>query len=193
MQTLPRPPTFSGRQASQIGFEIDSLVATLKAEGVKAYLEIGARHGDTFHMVMTSLPKGSRGIAVDLPGGSWGKSSSKQHLERVVIDLRHRGYDVRCLFGDSTDPAVIAKIKAQAPFDAALIDGDHRYEGVKADWLAYGPMARIVAFHDIAGEGQAWRDLQVQVPRLWNEIRAEHRHAEYVAEGSAMGIGVLWR
>lgn len=193
MQTLPRPATFSGRQASQVSFEIDSLIAAFKEADVKSYLEIGARHGDTFHQVMLSLPKGSFGLAVDLPGGAWGKESSRHALFKAVTDLRRRGYDARYHFGDSTNPAIIEAVQGLGPYDAALIDGDHRYRGVKADWLAYGPMARIVAFHDIAGEGQAWRDLQVQVPKLWNEIKGDHRHAEYIAEGSAMGIGVLWR
>jgi len=188
-----RPKTFSGRRASQHVDEIGPLIQLLQAEGVCTYLEIGARHGDTFHDVMLALPKGSRGLAVDLPGGSWGKESSRHALNAAVADLQNRGIDARCLFGDSASAEVIEAIRKQGPFDAALIDGDHRYAGVKADWLTYGPMARIVAFHDIAGDGQAWSDMQVEVPRLWREIRDQHKHREFIGAESTMGIGVLWR
>jgi hypothetical protein len=77
---------------------------------------------------------------------------------------------------------------------AALIDGDHRYEGVKADWEAYRKVASIIAFHDIVGDGQAEKktNIPVEVPRLWQEIKASGlRVREFIAPGSKMGIGVV--
>lgn len=188
--------TRSGRRASQDEWELRSLIDLFRAEGVRSYLEIGARHGDTFFEIMAALPKGSRGVALDLPGGNWGTPKSANPLVAACNDLIAQGRDVKMILGNSQDPALIARVTKAAPFDSALIDGDHLYEGVRADWLNYGPMSRLVAFHDIAGDGEATRDgreLPVEVPRLWREIRGGYRHVEFIAPGSKMGIGVLWR
>src|SRR5690606_15397754 len=63
--------TFSGRQASQDEAELTGFLRLLQDRGVRRYLEVGARHGDTFHYLMTGLPVGSVGVAVDLPGALW--------------------------------------------------------------------------------------------------------------------------
>lgn len=186
--------TRSGRDASQNPQEICGFIELLQHEGVRSYLEIGARHGDTFFDVMRSLPTGSRGVAVDLPGGNWGTSKSQSHLRMACDDLRQRGYDVHCIFANSQDSGTAEIVDSMGPYDAALIDGDHLYRGVKRDWELYGHRARLIAFHDIAGEGQRQRSSQlpVEVPRLWREIRNDFRHREFIAPGSKMGIGVLW-
>lgn len=166
----------------------------LHAADVRRYCEIGARHGDTFHEVMLSLPLGSVGVAVDLPGGLWGRSSSRPSLEAAVADLRGRGYRASVLFGDSQSMATQRMLRSRGPFDAILIDGDHTLEGVTRDWELYGDMAEIVAFHDIVGSGQAEKvsGREVEVPVLWEQLREEHRNLEIVDDGSQMGIGVLW-
>lgn len=186
--------TRSGRNASQDPHELRALIELLQSEGARAYLEIGARHGDTFYDVMRSLPPGSKGLAVDLPGGNWGTHSSQSHLQATCDALRGEGYDVHCLFANSQDPGTASIVNSFGPFDAALIDGDHLYDGVNRDWNLYRSMARLIAFHDIAGDGQHQRHtgLPVEVPRLWREIRNDFHHAEFIAPGSKMGIGVLW-
>jgi hypothetical protein len=81
------------------------------------------------------------------------------------------------------------------PYDACLIDADHRLEAVTADWQYYGRQARIVAFHDVAGRGVVARKsgLRVEVPALWDVLKEKYRHVEIVESGQKMGIGVLWR
>ncbi|CAA2106005.1 hypothetical protein [Variovorax paradoxus] len=187
--------TFSGRRASQDESELRAFIALLQAEGVTRYAEIGAREGDTFHEVMTSLPAGAVGLACDLPGGLWGKSTTGQKLQAGVHDVGRRGYQVSTLLGDSTHPDVVAAVADLGPFDAILIDGDHTYDGVKADWVNYRDLAPVVAFHDIVGTGQAERvhGRLVEVPQLWAEIKAEgYRTTEFIAPGSLMGIGVVF-
>jgi hypothetical protein len=186
--------TRSGRDASQNSQELGGFIELLQREGVRSYLEIGARHGDTFFDVMRALPMGSRGVAVDLPGGNWGTSKSQTHLRMTCDDLRQRGYEAHCIFANSQDEGTAQIVNSMGPFDAALIDGDHLYDGVKRDWHLYGHQARLIAFHDIAGDGQRQKtsQLPVEVPRLWREIRSDFPYREFIARGSKMGIGVLW-
>lgn len=185
--------TFSGRNASQNEFELRSFIKLLQDAKVLSYLEVGARHGDTFHEIMTSLPEGSYGVAVDLPGGLWGTKSSVESLHKIADDLRERGYKIDVVIGDSTATPIIERIKEKGPFDAILIDGDHTYKGVKKDWVNYHKLAPLVALHDIVGTGQKEKvhHNPVEVPRFWAELKNKHENIfEFIDEGSAMGIGV---
>lgn len=185
--------TFSGRRPSQRPDELAAFIALLFEEGVRSYLEIGARDGDSFHAVMSALPPGSRGVAVDLPGGAWGWSASKKNLDRAVADLRGRGYEVRAIYGDSKALATRQLVANDAPFDALLIDGDHRFAGVFHDWENYGPMAGLVAFHDIDGHGVRKGNMPVEVPKLWDILRYQYRSREIIGQERGMGIGVVWQ
>lgn len=185
---------FSGRRPSQNEDELSSFIDLMRKRGVRRYLEIGAREGDTFHEVMTRLGPGVTGVALDLPGGLWGKSTTAARLKRAIDNLAAKQFHVEHILGDSTDPHVIEAISNRGPYDAILIDGDHTYAGVLADWQNYGAMAPLVAFHDIVGDGQYERvsNHPVQVPRLWAEIKAGGtRTVEFIAPGSAMGIGCV--
>jgi hypothetical protein len=185
--------TFSGRKASQDEGELLSFIDLMRRHGVTAYCEIGARHGDTFHAVMSSLPEKSKGVAVDLPGALWGTEKSRQHLKCVIADLRGRGYEATALFGDSQTDATQRILIGRGPFDAVLIDGDHTYYGARRDWELYRGLAPIVAFHDIVGNGEREKvhGTPVEVPRLWAEIKASGiKTVEFVSPGSVMGIGV---
>jgi hypothetical protein len=186
--------TFSGRPPSQDEGELSGFIGLLQSEGVKRYCEIGARHGDTFHEVMLSLPVGSRGVAVDLPGGLWGTHRSRTCLERVVADLNGRGYRCSTIFGDSHTEATRKLVAGRGPYDAILIDGDHTLDGVTRDWLLYKDLAPLVAFHDIVGTGCAEKrhGKLVEVPMLWASLRERHEAREFVSDGSRMGIGALW-
>lgn len=185
--------TFSGRNASQNEHELTSFINLLQEHNVTEYLEIGARHGDTFHEVMINLPVGSYGLAVDLPGALWGKKSTGDSLQVAAADLRKRGYRIDVIIGDSTVPNIVNRVKQKAPFGAALIDGDHTLKGVTKDWDNYGSMAPIVAFHDIVGVGQAEKvhGTPIEVPRFWNSLKKKVENTvEFVDQGSLMGIGV---
>lgn len=185
--------TRSGRTASQNEIELRGFIAYLQKRNVGRYLEIGARHGDTFYEVMRSLPAGSVGVAMDLPGGLWGTVKSRTSLEEAAHELRKQGYDATVIFGDSRTDATRSLAQRRGPYDAILIDGDHSLAGVTADWTSYGSMAAIVAFHDIVGWDQAEKvfGTPVEVPILWASLRSQFKTHEFIDDGSKMGIGVV--
>jgi len=185
--------TFSGRKPSQNEFELSSFICLLREYSVQSYLEVGSREGDTFYDVVSSLPIGSRAVALDLPGGMWGKSTTGNQLKKAVTALVAKGYQASYILGDSTADNVVGSILQMPRFDAILIDGDHRYEGAKKDWLNYAPHGSIIAFHDIVGHEQAEKvhGNKVEVPRLWAELKDQYGVVEFVDQGSAMGIGVI--
>lgn len=187
--------TYSGRNASQNQFELDSFVSFMLGQGCWNYLEVGARHGDTFHHVMRRLGDASRGVALDYPGALWGTSTSGKALTKAANDLSGSGYKVQVVFGDSHDVEVVSAVRKHGPYDFALIDADHSYKAVVKDFEDYSPMADFVAFHDITGTLQSTHRsgyrVAVEVPRLWAELKAQYDCWEFVDTGSQMGIGVI--
>lgn len=179
----------------QIEEELKGLVQVLLENGVKSYLEIGSRYGGSFERIMTALPAGSRGLSVDFPGDVFGDNGSVPILLAALERLRAFGSDVDCIFGPSQAPEVIERVRRHAPFDAVMIDADHRYEAVKRDFEIYALMGRIVVLHDVAAPD--WQTsktgVPVEVPRFWHEIKGLYRNLEIVAPDSNMGVGVLFR
>jgi hypothetical protein len=192
----PKSDTYPPLPAQDEG-EFQRFLDLIRAEKVQSYLEIGARHGGSFNAVMRSLPPGSVGIAVDLPGVSWGRGDSEIVLRRVILDLYRDGYRAKLVVGSSQDPAIIEAVAQHAPFGSIFIDGDHSYEGVRSDWINYGKLARIVALHDIAGDNVVTKrtPIPVEVPRLWREISSEGLGMvhELVTDPRHWGIGVIVR
>lgn len=184
---------FSGHKWLQHPEEIDLLLELIAAEGVSSYLEIGAFCGDTFHAVGQVLRPGGRMVAIDWPApmvySSVTADQKAQALDRAVADLVASGRDARLIRGNSRDEAVIADAESAAPYDMVFIDGDHSIKGAKSDWLDYGPMGRLVVFHDIAGDDR-WSS---GPKRLWGDLKCQYRHIEFIAPNTRRGIGVLWR
>jgi hypothetical protein len=115
-------------------------------------------------------------------------------LRNTIGILNGLGYDAHLILGDSTDPAIIAQAAAFGPFDACFIDANHTLPYVTKDWENYGPLARIVAFHDIGyRQPPGGRNKGIEVPIFWDAIKGGFRHEECLMDVPHNGIGVLWR
>lgn len=182
-------PAFHGFSL-QVKAELDWFIEKMNSAGVTSYLEIGCHQGNSFHYVMSHLPTGSKGVALDSPEAYGGTKGSADMLTAVIEDLNAKGYDCRAVFGDSTNPEMIAKVASLGPFDAIFVDGDHRLPGVTADCNNYRPHARkLIAFHDIAND-TIFDGERMGVSVFWGQV--EGRKEQCVAPGSFLGIGILW-
>jgi cephalosporin hydroxylase len=172
--------------------ELRWLFEHVQASGAQALVEIGSRYGSGLFILTQALPPGSTVVSVDLPGGPHGRRGSLEVLRGMIGELNADGYHAHLIVGDSHAPAIVAEVEASTPNRpcAVFIDGDHSYEGVRSDWLAYHalPGLRLVMFHDTCGR---LARSPVEVPRLFGELgEAGYRTESYVDTGE-YGVGVV--
>lgn len=168
--------------------ELQQFIDVLKEEKVQSFLEIGSKFGGSFFLIGSALP-GATLVSVDLP-----QPLTVEKLRKRVHELDTSGHDAHLYLGDSTHPNVVALAAQHAPYDACFIDANHTLPFVTKDWQNYGPMCRIVAFHDINWKKPPHpKKLPIEVPVLWNEIKGQYRHKEIILDQDHNGIGILWR
>ena len=172
--------------------ELADFIRLLNDEKVESYLEIGSKFGGSLWPIANALPKGSRIVAVDLPHGDKSFKESEPHLLECVQQLRKRGYHASIILGDSTDPDVIRQVYELGPFDAVFIDANHTVPYVNADWINYGKICKLIAFHDINPIKVPPHKKPIEVPIFWNGIKHKYRHVEFKYDVQGNGIGVLW-
>jgi hypothetical protein len=177
--------------------ELASLVALIRQEGVKSYLEVGLRRAGTFEAVGEVMPFGSLLVGVDWPiqsGGRW-KTEEQDDVYAAVERLKVR-HEVAIVQGNSRDPSTVAEVEKFKHFDCVFIDGDHSDLGVRSDWKNYGRLGRIVAIHDIdaANANLNPRKMAIHgVRKLWDELCVSYRTIEIIGAKRGFGTGVLWR
>lgn len=144
---VPEPPVPAYQNVGEFG-QLWELVATRPHARV---LEIGSLYGGTLWW-WAHLPGIESLVSVDLPS-DWapvaaGVREARAHWYEWFSPL----VDFALFTADSHDPAVAdTAATIYGPFDVAFIDGDHSYDGVRADWLLwqqYLAPGAIVAFHD---------------------------------------------
>ena len=116
--------------------------------GRRRVVEIGIWHGVTTARLKAAMDAHGILYAVDpFKPGRLGVSFQAFIARREVA--RARGATVRWVRKTGVDAAPI--IAADGPVEAVFIDGDHSYEGLESDWLAWSDrVARggVIALHD---------------------------------------------
>lgn len=106
--------------------------------------------------------------------------------------------------GDSQSDDVVQKVRSvlgTSKFDFLFIDGDHSYEGVLRDFVAYYPLVRaggLIAFHDIVPDEFARYGTRTPgsksdaggVYLLWSQVRDRFQSREFVDSWEQYGFGI---
>lgn len=177
--------------------EIEELYRAVCELSPQRVLEVGTARGGTLYLWTQAATDDATIVSVDLPMGDFGGAYPVEKVPFYQAFARP-GQHLHLLRKDSHDPQTLAEVRqlfAGGPVDFAFIDGDHTYDGVKADFLDYGPLVRsggMIAFHDILPRPDM---PSIQVDRFWHELKAQYRTRDIVgtdASGRKIGIGLLF-
>lgn len=160
----------------------------------KVIVEIGAFQGGTLALFTQVAPINCRFLSIDIAFGTPQKLAFRKFATRQQA--------VRCIRGNSSDIRVREKVKkwlGKSTIDVLFIDGDHSYQGVKADFENYSPMVRkggLILFHDIVEDystrfGKPTPSYTGGVPKFWKELkRAGYSCEEFIENPDQDGFGI---
>lgn len=177
--------------------EIEALYSIVCQRAPVSVLEIGTARGGTLYLWCQASTDKATIVSVDLPEGDFGGAYPECRIP-FYRSFERPGQKLHLIRNDSHSPRVVEEVKetfGNTPIDFAFIDGDHTYEGVKADFFNYGPMVRkggIIAFHDILPHPDM---KDIEVDRFWKEIRKRYRTKEIIGPDTykrRIGIGIVF-
>jgi predicted O-methyltransferase YrrM len=196
------PFTYRGKgyfktiQPRQNSAEIEELYKTVIDLAPMRVLEIGTARGGTLYLWTQAATADATIVSVDLPEGQFGGAYPACRIPFYQA-FKRPGQKLYLLRKDSHQTNTVEEVSElfnKNLIDFAFIDGDHTYEGVKADFLNYGPMVRpggIIGFHDILPRS----DLpSIQVNRFWKEVQKKYNTREIIGpdeSGRKIGIGLI--
>ncbi|MCA9273828.1 MAG: class I SAM-dependent methyltransferase [Phycisphaerales bacterium] len=142
-----------GRMATTAEDAVARVLAARSQRGDELkILEIGVLFGVSAALMHTALSpffKQVRLVLLDPFDGYYGSDHldpltgqkvSRAAVERNLTRATIRSDDVEILEGFSTDDKIMHAAQSQGPYDVLVIDGDHTYDGVKADFERYADM-----------------------------------------------------
>jgi len=167
---------YSAMKPQQMRAEVLEMVSAVAGLGARRGMEIGSYNGGTLFLLARACRPEARLLSLD-----W---KYREGRERIFPRFALPGQVIGCLEGDSHAQATLAKASAffsGEPLDFLFIDGDHSYDGVKADYEMYGPLVRpggLIFFHDIVADLMERKGMRGvsdsgEVPRFWMELRGK--------------------
>ncbi len=186
--------------ATQKITELSPLISLLKKRKLNTVVEIGTEKGGTLYAWCRIAMPDAVIISIDLPGGPFGGGYTLQDVKkfRKYKKEKQKLYFLRKdSHKQDTKKELMKKLNGRK-IDFLMIDGDHRYTGVRRDWQMYSLLVKqngIIAFHDILFHPKI---PECKVERLWNEIKDNYKHREFIDKaddrgwGQWGGIGVIY-
>lgn len=182
----------------QVKKEYLDLLTWAWKQGFCRIAEIGTAQGGTLVGWLAMKPE--RLISIDLPGGihGGGYPARKAALFRLLQQRISPQTRLDLVREDSHSEATFQRVNRLLDgkqLDFLLIDGDHRYAGVRRDWELWTPLVRkggFVAFHDVVPHKKVGNTCEVD--RLWEELRNKYPDCiEIIAdrEQGWAGIGIV--
>jgi predicted O-methyltransferase YrrM len=179
---------------AQIRSELQMLAQLLREESPSVVVEIGTAQGGSFFVFSTVAADDAVLISIDLPHGPFRiVENDKSRRERLYRSFALPTQTIHRLRADSHDPHTVrkvARILGTHKIDFLFIDGDHTYEGVRADYENYAQLVRpdgLVGFHDIV-PGRP--ELVGAVPEFWQELKRSGETQEIVEDWGQGGYGI---
>lgn len=160
----------------------------------KTVLEIGTAWGGSLFCWAQIAHPNAHLISLDLPGGLDGGGYLPEHAEHFRQFLFPE-QELTCLLTDSTKPKAVEMLQDALEGDSVdvlFIDAFHSYEAVKNDFEKFSPFVRpggVVIFHDIQ-PAEPDRDLPLEVPQYWNELKLNYEHEEFIHDSTQFGCGL---
>jgi len=174
--------------ALQVPSEIEGLQKYLMTKLPEVIVEIGTQRGGTLARWI-EMPTVKTLISIDLVGGVHGGmvQENRDHvISNTTEECKRLGIEFHEISGDSHDVASVKRLEEILNgrlIDFLFIDGDHRYEGVRDDYMLYNKFVReegIVAFHDIR-DSEWHRRHSAHVDMFWNKLKCFFTHKEWIA------------
>jgi predicted O-methyltransferase YrrM len=202
---------------SQLRDEIKSLAELVRDHKPQNVLEIGTSNGGSFYIWCRYLKNTTQLTSLDLPGGRFGGGYNEQKVG--IYEKFAPSKDLEFVRANSHEDSTFEEVneRINGDVDFLFIDGDHTYEGVKADFEMYKELVAddgLIAFHDIVHHpnreevvenrrsladiekrhlnwGENFSDCNVD--KLWNELTDEYETTEFISHPKQTwaGIGVI--
>jgi cephalosporin hydroxylase len=178
-----------GAGSCQIPWEIESTINLIAETQPRVLCEIGTFDGGTSLLFNRFLPSLQFMLCIDL------YVKNKAYLKLLNPPKRSLYFFDMPSYTDSAVSKVRKRLKGRM-IDVLFIDGDHRYEGVKSDFVHYRSLVRdggMILLHDIKESGDGGRAWAGGVPKFWKELASIYPHQEFVnsPDQHGFGIGVL--
>jgi hypothetical protein len=156
--------------------------------GVRRYLEVGCREGDSLRQIVANSPVLERIVVCDMWGPMYGGTGrgSSDHIQWMLNGLLYTGSR---LFLDGDSKETVPTLREE--FDLVLVDGDHSAAGALADLENCWPLVEIkgqLVFHDICHP--AHRELMVVFTEYMSQ-QTDCAGIKTILEGH--GVAIAWK
>jgi cephalosporin hydroxylase len=166
--------------------EIKALLDLAQQNQARVVCEIGSRDAGT-SVLFSRVLRPDTLIVMDL------YAKNRWRLRRAAP----RGQTVHVIDGDSTHRRSVERLRRKLSgrqLDLLLIDGDHRWSGVRQDFLNYRELVRdggLIAFHDICRvRGAKSEEWTGDVPAFWQLVSQIYVAHEFIETPNQEGLGI---